>query len=351
MNTTTSSKSEPGWWRRNVVLLALLAALFAAFMSVLDTLVILKPFLGVDTLPDGYVLTGEELRTNVFAYLLLGSWVGVVTNLVFNRTFGKTLQPDFRRERFVSIKAQVPVFITGLLAAVFTFTQIFVATSGDPSYLIALSNFAIVYIVLFEGFGKRDLPAKLVLGVVALVGSVLVSLENIDSALSFRWNTLFLMVVVVGVTMAVSRLIEREHTDRLGGGVNFAFWRFLWLAVVSSVAAPIIAAMSGTLPQFINVLATKSLGALPYVAITMFFAYGTNLLRIAAQRLGGEYNTSRVSIILASCVVFAVPLTFLAKYTFPNVYTIPEGPGIWLLRGLGTILIAFSIVRLERLKE
>lgn len=354
METTTvgKEKSKPSWWRNSVILLALVGAMFGAFMSIMDTFVISKPFLGVDTLPAGYVFSVADLRTNVFAYLILGSWVGVLANLVFNRTFGKILNPGFKRERFISLKIQLPVMAAGFLAAIFTFTQIYVATGGDPSYLIALSNFAIVILVLIEGFRTRTLPKrKLFLAMLALIGSVLVSLESVSQGLVFKWDTLFLMIVVVGGTVAVCRVIERKATDSAGGVVNFNFWRFLWLAVSSSIFVPIFTIATGTFSQFVNVFASKALLALPYVVLTMFFAYGTNLLRIAAQRLCDDCNISRVSIILASTAAFALPLTLLAKSVYPEIYSIPSDPIVWVLRGFGTLLIVYGVIRLERLQK
>ena len=246
------------------------------------------------------------------------------------------------------------MFLTGFLAACFTFTQIYVATGRDPSYLIALSGFNIVWLVIYEAIRAKtaltSMLKKLMFITLAIAGSILTSLESVELG-QFRWEPVLLMTIVVGITMAISRVIETETCNDCGGEVNFNFWRFLWLGVTGTAISIIYAYLTNTLSMLVEILKDRAMIALIFVLITMFLAYGNNLLRISAEKHSGKGNADRVSIILSSQAVFAVPLGIMAWKLLPNIYSFPQDPIVWVLRTLGVLLVLVGVLVLEKTRK
>jgi len=324
--------SDVGWWkvnwRYNAVALALLAAVFSALTLVNDTNVLRN------------VIAHKNGLTAVLAYLIIGSWVGVVANLLYNKLFGRFIEPDFKGEIWVNGKFQLLAAGAGILAAIYTFSYLLVAKDGDPSILIALSNFAIVYLGFYDRIQfKVPLKKTLFSAGLVLLGAGLAVVERIDITIQLTLSALLTMLLVSATSDAASRVCEKAASNS-GGGVNLAFWRFLWLAIFATIFSTVVAMVTGSFGELASLLSTVTFGALPWVTLTMFLAYGGNTLRIVAQRHG---HLSTVAIVRSAQIAMAVPLTLLVAQIPNSGFILPSQPLVWAIRLVGTILIILGI--------
>ncbi|PIP04273.1 hypothetical protein COX53_03395 [candidate division WWE3 bacterium CG23_combo_of_CG06-09_8_20_14_all_40_14] len=336
----TGIRSRKWGWsslRTNATALALIAALFSALFLVNDTNILHN------------IIVSENKRVAILVYLTLGSWVGVLANLVYNKLFGRFIEPAFSRERWVSSRVQLYSFMAGSLAAVSTFVYLTVAGEGDPSILIALSCFSIMYLAVYDHLKAREkLRGVVSAGLLVLVGAALVAVQDMSAGIHVTLKALFLLLLVKSALDAVSRVFEKEIVKE-SGSVNLAFWRFLWLAVTATILAFAWASFAGIRNVYLELLGSLWLKALPWVALTMLLAYGGNTFRILAQRYG---NVSTVAIVGMAQVAIAVPLTLVIAGVAPSgTFTLPTDPKVWAVRFVGTILITFGILLCPKAKK
>lgn len=316
-------------WRNNAVLLAFMAAVFGALTYAGDT-----------NVAHNLIISDDRL-VSALTYLLLGSWLGVIANYLFARLAGKKVDENFRGLELASWRFQINAMGAGALSAVATFAYLFVAQEGDPSIIIVLTNFSLVYLALYD-WVKYKLPLKRTLFsvVLVLVGVPLVAMAKTGGAWYITISALVLLVLVNSGASAVSRIFEKE-TPQPYSTANFTFWRFLWLAATATVFGLGLANYNGIAIKVWQLLQNLPAAAFLWVAFVMLLAYCGNVSRIEAQKLS---RLVTVSVICSSQAVMAIPITILVAWLMPaGTFSIPNDPGVWMMRLLGTLLIAAGI--------
>ncbi|OGC78011.1 hypothetical protein A2619_02915 [candidate division WWE3 bacterium RIFOXYD1_FULL_39_9] len=341
MDTVKAQTSKPLWpgrrWRTSGIVLALMAALFEAFVLISDTNVMTN------------VITHEQGIVAVLVYLTMGSWIGVTLNYVYNRLFGPTIDPTFTGEKWIGGTQGLWVAVAGITGALGTFAYLFVAGKGDPSILIALSNVSLIYLALYDAKDYRGKSVVLVViaAAMVLIGAGLASVNNLGAGLTITVMDLVLLVVFRGGFKAIGSIaiFKVRETENM---VNVAFWRFVWLAITGTVLTLLVAGYLGVLDEYFALMTGVWWKAFPWVMLTMFLAYGGNTLAIVAQKYE---RASTVSMITNANNVMAVPVTLVAAWALPGMFDLPEGAVIWLLRLIGSALIVLGIFMVPKEKH
>lgn len=325
---------KPNWWswqswRTNAVLLAFLAAVFGALMYVGDTNVAHN------------LITSDNRMVSAITYLLLGSWLGLIANYLFNKFAGRKIDGSYQGLQFTSWRFQAHAMGAGALAAVATFAYLFVAQEGDPSIIIVLTNFSLVYLAMYDWLKYRlPIKATLLAVILVLVGVPLVATNKTDGALYVTLSALVLLVFVNSGANAVSRILEKEAPQPYSTA-NFTFWRFLWLAISATILGLSIAVYNGITAKVFQLLQNLPATAFLWVALVMLLAYCSNISRIEAQKLS---QLITVSVICSSQAIMAIPITMAVAWLMPaGTFNIPSDPSVWVLRLIGTLLIAAGI--------
>lgn len=326
-------------WRTDAVVLAFAAAAFGALMYIGDT-----------NVTHNLVLSNRP-GIGVITYLILGAWVGLVINYFITRFLGHWMEKKFTKIKVTSRRFQKYALWCGICSALGTFAYLLVAKEGDPLTVIVLSNFALVYVALYDRIKDR-LPLKQTLPAVflVLIGAPLVAVEKWGVAISITFSALLLMLIGNAGLAAASKILEKEVTNTEGYDTpNFGYWRWVWLTITATIFAFVVIYFQGAVGDVLQVLQNLSWVALLWIVVTMVFAYGNNFARIEAQRRG---DIVPVTVIGASQAILAIPATAAVAWLMPvGTFSIPSDPSVWLLRLVGVALIAAGIIICPKPKE
>ena len=336
-----SSGKESGWWTKwlgRAAFLASLSAMAAALYMTNDGYVMKSIIVGVDDVSASLV------------YLLLGSWAGVLISVVNNVIFGRRIDPDYPGMNFGSTKMQPMAVAAGLLGAFSTWCYLKAHQDLDPSVVAALANVAVIYLVVYDGVRgsiswRRVWPSL----VAVVVGSFLVSLERLEFSFgALRWAPLLLLLIGRSGSAAFGKVVEQKGS-RSSDGVTFSFWRMFWFAISATVLAVGFSAGRGSLPVFGEILKASLPHALPWVCLSLFFAYFGNTLENTAKRYGA---VSVVAMFVGLQVVLGIPLTLTVNAIWPGALgELPSGVAIWVVRLVGVLFLLWGVSRVRKSDE
>lgn len=279
-------------------------------------------------------------------YLIIGGWIGLISNIVFSKFFGKKLDTRFNWFTPASGRVQIYAFGAGTLSAVSTFFMLWGSSLYDPSLVIPLGSLSIVFLVFYDLY-RREVSVSEILWPMTLIilGSVAISVYKVSASLpQITFKAIVLLLIFRGLFDAISSIFSRNGVGIQGSSestdaINFAFWRFLWLVVAGTILAVIFLIGIGKFATFIEILETQFFAALPFVLLTMFFVFFGNALSTYAYSLK-EGAVSRVSMLLNIQLVLGVPATLLITRLDPSVLgNLSTDFFFWLLKVTGSILI------------
>ncbi|MCL4353258.1 hypothetical protein M1615_02170 [Patescibacteria group bacterium] len=289
-----------------------------------------------------FIVSSDKI-TAAYAYLVLGSWIGVISSLFFALFFGKkVIDHDFHRIIFKNRKMHLLAFISGAISAGSTLFLLLGNQLGDPTMLIALGNTVVIYTMLYDlkkkevNFKQIFLPAILVIsgGFLAASGS------SLPTSL---WSFLFVVVISNGLA-AISEIIEQSGS-RASDSVDLFIWRFFWLAVCGTILALSLTFFQHTTLSLV-ILIRSSLKYIPWILFTMLFVFLGVGLKLTAKKQG---SVSIVLLALSAQMILGYPITIIGNIIHPNLFgELPMNTFIWLLRISGMVILTLGIFSLKR---
>jgi len=333
---------DPAWWkkiRNSWAGLAILAALCNALFGVNDTYIMHQK-----------IVYHDNSQLAIMVYLMYGSVVGLLMYLVVIGLLGKTIYPKFTGLKLADRRLHLYAFIAGLVSTVATAYNLLANQNCDPSLVVSLSNISVLYLVLYDTAISHQERFRLIIAPALLVilGSFLASLVQVTSWRTFQVSVIGLVaLVVIKCGLSAGAKIFQKVGVTNADPVNFAFWRFFYLAMGALVTVSLYALYMGQLRELLALFIQVALASLPWVAATMLLANLGNILELTAQK---KVSVSRVSMVLSGQVLFGVPLTLAATALWPGIFgELPIGWLVWLLRGIGAIMIFGGCFLLHRL--
>lgn len=329
MKAKMTTKSQPLW--QSLRTLALWAAVFTAIYKAMDNITVHN------------FITAKDGLTAAFAYLIVGSWTGVIFGLIFSLTLGRRLiDKDFNGLIFNNTQMHLQAVIAGAISAGSTLFLLWGNQLGDPSTLIALGSGTMIFTsmydvktkqIRFAGLAKPLLLVFIGGALATFGGSLAITLEGI----------LFVVLLSNGLD-AVSNISGQIGT-KASDGVNFFLWRFFWLAVSGTIIAVVISTIRGYSGMLWETVASAR-QYIPFVALTMFFVFlGVGLKFVAMKNA----PITLVLIAISAQIVLGYPITLLGNLVKPGLFgEVPSDPRIWIIRVAGAALIVLAIKLLPK---
>ena len=320
---------SPQW--RGLYSLALLAAIFTAIYKAMDNITV-----------HNYAVAPDGL-TAAFAYLIVGSWTGVISGVVFALLFGqKLLDPEFKGITFRNPVMHRAAMIAGFISAGSTLFLLWGNQFGDPSVLIALGNTQILFVVGYDVL-KGNVLLKQVRApmFLVLIGSMMAAFSG------SLYVTLagFLFVVVLSNGLGTFSEVVEQQGARASDGVNFFIWRFAWLATCGTILAFVTSILRGKLPMLMEAMAHLARYEL-WIVVTMFFVFLGIGLRLVLKK---KYAITVVLLIVSLQMILGYPITLIGNAIIPGLFgDIPTDPIVWVIRALGALLMIWGIIVLRK---
>lgn len=317
--------------KNSAIVIGLLAALCTAIFRALDNYVVHNLILASDNL------------TAVLAYLVIGSWTGLITSIIFSISFGnKLIDPDFKGLVFNNFEMHCQAFIAGSISSGRTLFLLLGNQLGDPSVLIALASLTVLYTLLYDIWKKQTTLAQTMLPLVLMIIGAAASAFN--GSISITALGLFYVVIISNGLAACSEAIEQNGV-RASDSVNFFIWRFFWLAITGTAIAIVTSLVRGYSDLLVQTI-YKSLAYLPWVIALMFFVFVGVGLKLYLKK---THAVSIVLLILSVQIILGYPITLLGNLFQPGIFgNIPNDINIWAIRAIGSICIVLGIVLFQR---
>jgi hypothetical protein len=319
--------------QQNLIIIAVVGSLSTAIYKALDNYTIHNLILASDGL------------TAILAYLVIGSWTGLITSIFYSIFLGKKLiDPAFKGIVFNNVEIHRKAFIVGSISSGSTLFFLLSNQLGDPSVIIALSNLTVLYTLFYDILKKQTTLSQTLLPLALMIIGGVASAFN--GSIAITGLGLFYVVVVSNGLNAYSEVIGQEGVRVKGSdSVNFFIWRFFWLATTGTAIAIVTSLIRGYSDLLVQTI-YKSLVYLPWVIITMFFVFlGVGL----EQYLKKTQAVSTTLLIFSPQILFGYPITLIANLVQPGIFgAIPNDANIWSIRLIGSIFILLGIVRFHK---
>jgi hypothetical protein len=327
MSTLSLSKAVDGWRsRHHVVFVSLLAAVFTAAYRMMDVIIL-----------HNYIVTDDDL-TSVFAYLIVGSWIGTICGVVFSYAMGKRLiDPDFNGVIWRNGRMHRCAAISGTLTSASTLFLLLGSQLGDPGVVLALGTLIIVNTAVWD-WSRGQVTFKAI-----AIPSLLAVFGGMFAVYGGSWQTslfavLFIVVISNGLG-TVSEIVEQQGA-RASDGVSFFIWRFVWMAITGTALAIAVCILRGKLPLLIQTI-ESTIGYAPIIVLTMLFVFFGISLKLTAKKNGA---ISVVLIVMSAQIVLGYVITFIGNSAQPGLFgQLPSDPVVWIVRIAGGLLITGAI--------
>lgn len=325
----SSVKTKPLW---SCFGLSLLAAVFTAVYRVMDNVTM-----------HNFVVVSDSV-TAVSAYFIFAGWIGVVSSLGFSTLFGQRLvDSKFRKLNLAHFKAQGWAMLAGCASAGSTFFVLWANRYLDPGTIIALASMLILFTSVYDVVTKEVKLGQIAIPLLLVVtGGVMASYTG-----SIRVTLLGLFLVgILSNSLGTISMIAEQKGTRKTDGVNFFFWRFLWLATIGTIGSIVIALARDQLPALVSTIA-GIIRYVPWFVLTMFFVFLGKGLELTAIKVGA---ITVVLMILSSQMVLGYTLTFIGNAFIPGLFgDIPTELAVWVIRILGATILIAGIFRLRKI--
>jgi hypothetical protein len=311
----------------HTIIIGFLAALCTAIYKALDNYAVHNLILASDSL------------TAILAYLVIGSWTGLITGIIFSISIGnKLIDSEFKGIVFNNFEMHRQAFIAGSISSGSTLFFLLGNQLGDPSVLIALANLTVLYTLLYDIWKKQTTLSQTILPLALMTIGGMASAFN--GSMAITGLGLFYIVIVSNGLSAYSEVIEQNGV-RVSDSVNFFIWRFFWLAITGTAIAIVTSLMRGYSALLAQTI-YKSLVYLPWVIATMFFVFLGVGLKLYLKK---TQAVSIVLLILSIQIILGYPITLIGNLIQPGVFgDIPDDFNIWSIRSIGSISIILGII-------
>ncbi len=257
---------------------------------------------------------------------------------------GTHLDPNFRPFHLPPWIVLKYVLLGGVFMAFSVLVYFIMIDSFDPSSLVPLMSFVIIYLLIADFVMEKDNPTIIELqAIMAIMVGILISTL---SGSNFDLNSVFLTLVLMnglsaGVTISHKKATQwvDPRTRKPLDSITIRFYSVLAAVLINSIVFVIImddAQISLFKSEFVN--------SFPLVTLSMFLATLSYIIFLRALRMG---KMSIVNSLRSFSVIIAIPLTMIAHWVYPEEIPFDAGGSIGtILKTIGAILFLTGMISL-----
>ncbi|MHA1444169.1 MAG: hypothetical protein ACTSR4_05395, partial [Candidatus Hodarchaeales archaeon] len=289
---------------------------------------------GVYTIVGGLIVT--LLIWTVLAFIPI-SGKKRLGNLVDNNFRVKNLRLPFNAIRFI------------LLASAFNALGLIIYLYGvlqfDPSLMLPLMQFVVLYLMLTEFIASKDLPTVVEIQSIVMItlGAFIVT---INPEMELDLFAVFLVLFPLNLFTGLMIFFQKKalHIKYPDGGsidaITTRVWTVFGLFIFYGLLSLPLMFFEDRFNQFFLNFSTGMILASISMIITFFAA----VFRLKGLSMGKTYI---VNALVSISVVFSIPITLFAViFLDPLIFggEVSLDPFLWILKSIGSILIFIGIV-------
>ncbi|MHA1974796.1 MAG: Lrp/AsnC ligand binding domain-containing protein [Candidatus Hodarchaeales archaeon] len=306
-----------------------------------------------------YVLTDSIAVTYIPNPILYGMYtiIGGLVVTVFiwlvlaiptpnKKRLGSVIDADFKvRNFFLSRKMLYYVFLASLFNASSMLIYLYGVLHFDPSLMLPLMQFVVIYLLLTEFITSKDLPTIVETQSITMItlGAMIITLSP---EMDIDFMTIFLVLGPLNLLNGLSTFFQKKaKTEKFPDGskidaVNLRMWMVIGLFSIYGLFSSPVLFDTNVLREFSQYLIVGVQWAGLSMTLT-FFAYAFWLKGLDTGK------TYIVNALVSISVVFSVPITLAAvMFIDPHIFGSDVSLEVffWILKSIGSVLIFIGII-------
>ncbi len=278
-------------------------------------------------------LTKSETKKTKRRYSFLGQWV----------------DPQFNGIRIPSKKMFLWLILSGLFSGVNTIVYFILIKRMDISVFLPVSQFVVVYLLIGDLVIEKSAPAAVeIQSIIMIVLGVILAAIDFTNTDSLNWLNLILVFLVLNVSAAIYVIFQKkaistkDQKGRTLDSTNVRLWTLLFMAAFTIIFSLPFMDEAG---WFLFKQTFQK--ALFPIALSMLLVFISRIFYVRALSMG---KMSIVNSLSSVSVIVGIPITIICSLIWPAYFPAVTGEFtwlIWMLRGIGAILVFSGIVGLS----
>lgn len=262
---------------------------------------------------------------------------------------GQYLDPQYKGIKIPTKKMFLWIGLSGLFSGINTFIYFILIKDMNLAVFLPASQFVVVYLIIGDLIVDKTLPCAVeIQSIIMIVLGVILAAIDFTTGGAFDWKNLLLIFLVFNTSSAIYVIFQKktvESKDTKGkplDSTNIRLWTLLFMAIFTVLLS---------LPFMRNydwkVFSDTFTPAFLPIALSMLLVYIARILYVRALSMG---KMSIVNSLSSVSVIAGIPIAIFGNILFPEYFTLPTGAAawvVWLLRGIGAILVFTGIVGLS----
>ena len=260
---------------------------------------------------------------------------------------GQFIDPQFQGIYLPTKRMFLWLTLSGLFSGIQTLVYFILIKRIDISVFLPAAQFVVVYLIIGDLIVDKSKPATVeVQSIVMIVlGVILAAIELDTTSSSLNWFNLLMVFIVFNGSSAVYVIFQKkltqtkDHHGRNMDSTNIRLWTLVFMALFTILF---------TIPFMRKtdwfVFKTTFVRAIFPVALSMLLVYVSRIFYIRALAMG---KMSIVNSLASISVIAGIPITVILSFIWPQYFQITSNWLVWLLRGIGAILVFTGIVGLS----
>ncbi len=261
---------------------------------------------------------------------------------------GQFIDPQYQGIKIPTKKMFLWISLSGLFSGVNTFVYFILIKDMDLAVFLPAAQFVVVYLLIGDLVIDKTMPCIIEIQSIIMIvlGVILAGIDFTSGA--FEWKSLLLVFLVLNVSAAIYVIFQKkviETKDAKGrtlDSTNTRLWTLFFMTFFTVVLALPFMKQADWV-----VFRTTLKPALFPIALSMILVYIARILYVRALSMG---KMAIVNSLSSVSVIVGIPITIIGNLIWPDHFLLPTGEyawAVWLLRGIGAILVFTGIVGLS----
>jgi len=260
---------------------------------------------------------------------------------------GQFIDPQFQGIRLPTKRMLLWLSLSGLFSGIQTLVYFILIKNMELSIFLPTSQFVVVYLIIGDLVVDKSKPATVEIQSIIMIvlGVILAALDLSTTGPSLDWFNLLMVFIVFNGSSAVYVIFQKkvtqtkDHQRKMMDSTNIRLWTLLFMAVFTILF---------TLPfmrqtDWITFKSTFVRAILP-ISLSMLLVFVARIFYVRALSMG---KMSIVNSLASISIIAAIPINIILSFVFPTYFQISSSWVVWLLRGIGAILVFTGIVGLS----
>lgn len=324
--------------KNTLYIVCILSGLLTSCYVLVDTIVLVK------FIPDAIVFGYQTIIGGLIISLLIWLLLFIIP-LPNNKKLGQLFEPRFGKISYPSKEIIKYILIASVFNAGGMLIYFLAVQSFNPSLILPLMQFTILYLMIAEFIAERDLPTIVEIQAITMITLGAFTL-TINPELEFDFLLILLTLGPLNLFSGLNTYFQKKASavNINGKTIDSLTLRLLSvvsLAIVFGIIGFPLLLLDNRISMFIETLGIGILFAMISMGIA-FFSYAFWLRGLS---IGKTYI---VNALVAVSIVFSIPLTLVVIVFEPSLLAgeLTTDLFSWIMRIIGSILVFIGIFAL-----